>query len=212
MAIKTFYSSDFPPNALRVNYNLKLKGVELDYVDINMMKGEQKTEEYTAINPEQTIPAIVLDDGTLLHQVIGMLHYLDHEYPEKPLMGKTPVQQALVASDINQIMNLGLMSIAEKLRNGAVPGFEDSALPGPLPIKQIPELTQRGEQKLNYFYEVINKRLENCDYLVGDEATQADIDLFICCNFAAIVKQKLDPEQHSDLAAHQARMAALLEL
>ncbi len=210
MAIKTFYSSDFPPNALRVNHMLALKGVKLDYVDINMMKGEQFADGYKAINPDQTVPALELDDGTVLNQVVGILYYLDHEYPDKPMMGREPLEQALILSWIHKIFMTGLMSIAEVLRNGFAPGFEDRALPGPLNVKQIPELMDRGRQKLDFFYEVMNKEMQGKEFLVNEAVSQADIDLYITCKFAAIVRQKLDEEKHSALAAHKARLAGLL--
>ncbi|MEM8498905.1 MAG: glutathione S-transferase family protein [Pseudomonadota bacterium] len=210
MPIKTFYSSDFPPNALRVNHMLKLKGIDLDYVDINMMKGDQFSDDYKAVNPEQTVPAILLDDGTVLNQVISMLHYLEAEYPEPPLMGRDTVEQALVLGWLHRIFTGGLMSIAEVLRNGYAPGFEDRALPGPLNIAQIPDLIERGRTKLTYFFDSMNSELDGKDFLVGDAVTQADVDCFIVCNFAAIIKQKLDDEQHPALAAHKARIGNLL--
>lgn len=210
MPIKTFYSSDFPPNALRVNHMLKLKGVELDYVDINMMKGEQFSQDYKAINPEQTIPAMILDDGTLLNQVISMLYYVEAQYPEPPLMGRDTVEQALVLGWLHRIFTGGMMSIAEVLRNGYAPGFEDRALPGPLNIAQIPDLIERGRTKLAFFFDSVNRELEGKEFLVGDAVTQADVDCFIVCNFAAIIKQKLDAEQHPALAAHKERIAQLL--
>ena len=210
MPIKTFYSSDFPPNALRVNHMLKLKGVDLDYVDINMMKGDQFSDDYKAVNPEQTVPAIVLDDGTVLSQVISMLHYLESEYPEPPLMGRDTVEQALVLGWLHRIFTGGLMSIAEVLRNGYAPGFEDRALPGPLNIAQIPDLIERGRAKLAFFFDSMNSELDGKDFLVGNAVTQADVDCFITCNFAAIIKQKLDAEQHPALSAHKERIANLL--
>ncbi|MFK7734101.1 MAG: glutathione S-transferase family protein [Pseudomonadales bacterium] len=210
MPIKTFYSSDFPPNALRVNYMLKLKGVDLDFVEVNMMKGEQFAEEYKAINPDQTIPTMVLDDGTVLNQVISMLYYVESEYPEPALMGRDAVEQALVLGWIHRIFTSGLMSIAEVLRNGYAPGFEDRALPGPLNIAQIPDLIERGRAKLAFFYDSVNSELEGKDFLVGNAVTQADVDCFIACKFAAIIKQKLDGEQHPALAAHKERIGNLL--
>ncbi len=211
MPIKTFYSSDFPPNALRVNHMLKLKGVNLEYTDINMMKGEQFADEYKAVNPSMTVPTIELDDGTVLTEVIGMLYFLDHEYPEKPLMGRNPLEQAQVLSWLHRLFNTGLMSIAEVLRNGAAPGFEDRALPGPLNIAQIPELVQRGQKKLAFFFDTMEAELSDKEFLVGDALTQADVDLMITCNFSAIIKQRPDAEKHASLIAHQARIAAAIE-
>lgn len=211
MPIKTFYSSNFPPNALRVNHMLKLKGVNLEYTNIDMMKGEQFADEYKAVNPSMTVPALELEDGTVLSEVIGMLYYLEQEYPEKPLMGRTTLEKAQVLSWLHRLFNTGLSSIAEVLRNGAAPGFEDRALPGPLNIAQIPELIERGQKKLAFFFDTMEAELKDKDYLVGDALTQADVDLMIVCNFAAIIKQKPDADQHASLIAHQATVAAAIE-
>ena len=210
MAIAKFYSSTFPPSPLRVNHMLKLKGIELDFVEIDMMKAEQMSDEYKSVNPEGTIPALLLDDGTLLTEVIGILHYLEETYPEVPLMGTSAVEKAQVSGWIHKIMMQGLMSVAEVLRNGAAPGFENRALPGPLDFEQIPALIERGTKKLAHFFIATNAHLEGRDWLVGDSVTQADIDLFVSCSFAAIIRQKVDSESMPNLAAHQARMSALL--
>ena len=73
MSIKQFYSSTFAPNPLRINFMLKLKAVELNFIDIDISKGEQNTPEFRVISPDGTIPALVLDEGTVFTDTIAII-------------------------------------------------------------------------------------------------------------------------------------------
>jgi len=212
MTIKKIYSSSFAPNPLRVNYMLKLKGIELDYTEVDMMKGEQLLPDYKKISPEGTLPALILDDGSALTDVTAMLHYIEQSQPDtRPLMGETILEQAHILGMIHRIYVTGLMSIAEVLRNGFMPGFENRALAGSLAIEQIPELMTRGKKRLAHFYTAINETLGNNEFLINNKLSQADIDLFVCCRFAGFIKQPLTPAEVPALAAHYARMEKLLD-
>jgi len=210
MTIKKIYSSSFAPNPLRVNYMLKLKGIDIELIDIDLTKGEQLSPDFIAINPEATIPVMLLNDGTTLCDTIGMLHYIEKSYPETPLMGDTIIEQAQVISMMHRIYTKGLLSIADVLRNGAIPGFEGRGLPGTEPVEQIPALMERGTKRLDSFYKSINQSLQGNDYLVANKLSQADVDLYVCCNFAAFIEQAFKPEELGNLAAHHQRMSSLI--
>lgn len=163
------------------------KGIELESQQVDLMAGAQLNEEYLKINPQGTVPALVLDDGTVLTEVIGICTYLEALYPEKPLMGSTPLEKALVASWTHKLWNTVTLGVAEALRNTG-PGFVNRALPGPLAIPQIPELAERGRMRLEYIWPVLNDELEGRQWLAGEHMTLADIDLLACCGFAGWVK------------------------
>ena len=65
---------DFPkaPSPRRARIVLAEKGIAHDTVIIDMMKAEQMGEAYRAINPNCTIPALQLDDGTVLTDNAGI--------------------------------------------------------------------------------------------------------------------------------------------
>lgn len=202
MSIKQFYSSSFAPNPVRVNYMLKLKGIECDFIDIDIRKGEQATPQFKAVNPDGTIPVMVLEDDTIFTDVISMLHYIEQTYPQVPLMGNGAIEQAKILGMMHRIYTTGSLAIAEVLRNGAIPGFEGRALPGDTPIEQIPQLMARGNIRLDSFYKSMNAFLENRTYLVGDSVSQADVDFFVCCNFAGFIDRKFTPQEQPNIAAH----------
>ncbi|MFT5484507.1 MAG: glutathione S-transferase [Halieaceae bacterium] len=204
------YTSAMPPNPRRVNQFVQYKNLELETQQIDMMTAEQFSETYKAINPESTIPALVLDDGTLLNEVVGICFYLESLYPSRPLLGTSGLEQALIVSAMHNIANTGFQAVAEVLRNGSK-AFVNRALPGSLDLEQIPELILRGQKKLAHFYERYDRQLQDREYLVGTKLTQADIDLRVLCDFAAVIKQRI-PEHCEALLAHKNRISAEIPL
>ena len=211
MTIKKFYSSSFAPNPLRINFMLKIKGVDLEYEDINIREGEQKTPEFLAVNPDGTVPVLVLEDDTTLCDTIGIIHYIEKTYPSKPLMGTDTLEQAKILSMMHKIYVSGSLAVAEAVRNGYLPGFEGRALPGPVAIEQIPELVGRGQKRVELFYQAMNDLLQGNDFLVNNKLSQADIDLFVCCNFANFIEQPFDAQNHTNLAKHFNTISTLIK-
>ncbi|MEH6591164.1 MAG: glutathione S-transferase family protein [Halioglobus sp.] len=204
------YTYDPAPNPQRLTYFLAHKGIDIETVQIDMMKNEQLSDEYHVINPAGTIPALVLDDGTILTEVIGICAYLEALYPEQPLLGTTALEKAEVLSWDHKLFNSLMMAVAEALRNGT-PAFENRALPGPLDVAQIPELVTRGKLRLTHAWPALNEELADKNWLVGDALTLADIDLLICSGFSKWVKCP-PPEDCANIHAHAARTKAALGL
>mgnify|MGYP001822515460 CR=1 FL=1 len=59
------YTYDPAPSPQRLAQFMKYKGIEIETQQIDMMGGEHLSDEYRAIVPERTVPALVLDDGTV---------------------------------------------------------------------------------------------------------------------------------------------------
>jgi glutathione S-transferase len=56
---------------------LNLKKIEVESKYINLAKGEQNNEEYLKINPNHAVPALVLEDGTVLVESVAIIEYLE---------------------------------------------------------------------------------------------------------------------------------------
>ncbi len=81
----------------RVKVALSLKGVPVEDVSIDLLKGKQNEEAYRAVNPQGVVPALVLDDGGApLFQSLAILEYLDETHPQPPLMPRDPRGRARV--------------------------------------------------------------------------------------------------------------------
>ena len=74
------------------------KGIEIDTVQVDLMKGEQLTEEFREINPLGQVPVLELDDGTRITEVMAICRYLEEIYPDNSLFGRDPVERAKVES------------------------------------------------------------------------------------------------------------------
>jgi glutathione S-transferase len=181
------YTFDPAPNPKRLQLFMAYKGIELDTQQIDMMVAEHLSDKYTAINPVRTLPTLVLDDGNIMTEVVGICLYLESLYPQKPLMGTSDYEKAEVISWDHKLHFSGLMAVAEIFRNGN-PAFKNRALPGPLDIPQIPELVTRGQLRLAGFFTDMDAHLTGRDYIVGNSLTLADVDCYAIVGFAGWVK------------------------
>ena len=187
------YTFDPAPNPRRLALFLKLKGIEVDTQQVDMMAAEQLSEAYRKINPACSVPALVLDDGTLLTEVIGMYAYLDELYPEPPLMGSTATERARVISWSHKLFCGLMMAIASVLRNRGK-SFVNRALPGPLDTPQIPEMVERGLLQIGHILPELDAHLADSPWIAGDNFSAADIDLLVAIDFLAWIKQAVPQE------------------
>ncbi|MBB3046168.1 glutathione S-transferase [Litorivivens lipolytica] len=202
------YTFDIAPNPRRLTMFLQYKGIEIDTQQIDLGKLEQFSDSFRAINPDCSVPALELDDGIALVDVVSICLYLESLHPEKPLFGKSDLERAQVVGWMHRLFTSGLMAIADMLRNQG-DMFKDRALPGPGNLKQIPELVERGRIRLDQFFARMEEVCAEQDYLVGDALTQADIDLLAVCEFAGWVKVSV-PESCTNLHAYLERVRAQL--
>lgn len=111
----------------RVRAALNLKGIAYEQRAVNLVAGDQRAGAYTALNPGQGVPTLVLDDGTPLTQSLAIIDYLDAVHPEPPLLPPEPLLRSrvlaaalTVATDIHPVNNLRVVG-ALKSRFNATP-------------------------------------------------------------------------------------------
>ena len=124
MKLYTYWRSSA---AYRVRIALNLKGVAREDVFVSLIKGEQRAAEFTARNPQALVPALELDDRTVLTQSLAIIDWLEATYPEPPLLPADPLARArvlaaahAVAMDIHPVNNLRILGALEA-RFGANP-------------------------------------------------------------------------------------------
>lgn len=204
------YTFDPAPNPRRLQMFIDYKGIDIETTQVDMMAKAQLAEEFRRVNPACTVPALVLDDGTVLSEVIGACMYLEAQYPERPLLGTSALERAQVISWDHRLFMGVFMAIAEILRNSS-PGFVDRALPGPMNVPQIPELAERGKMRLAPALRSVDTVLADQPFVAGDHVSLADIDLLVATDFAGWVKESV-PEDCANILAWQPRAREALGL
>ena len=185
------------PNPRRVRIFMAEKAVEIETVQIDLMNGEQFSENFRKINPLCDVPVLELDDGSCISQVNAICLYLEEIVPDKPLFGRNPLERALVESFNHQIHLNGGLAAAEAFRN-STPGFKNRALTGPHNYAQIPELAERGLLRIDHFFKDMDEHFANNQYMVEDYFSVADISAFVAIKFAKWVKKTI-PENCANL-------------
>ena len=201
------YDCATAPSPRRARILLAEKGIAHETVQVDLVRGEQLSAAYRAINPQCTVPALRTDDddGLLLTDNAAIAAWLEARYPQPPLLGRTPREKAEIASWNWRIEFEGLMPIAEALRNSS-PAMADRALPGPVNHAQIPELAQRGLMRAQLFLDTLNERLAGRDFIAADQFSVADITAVVAVDFARAIRVK-PGEQHPELLRWRAAMA-----
>ena len=201
----TLFDCATAPNPRRARILLAEKGVTHETVQVNLAQGEQLGEAYRLINPQCTVPALRLEDGTVLTDNAAIAAYAEARWPEPPLLGRTPLEKAEVASWHARVEAEGLWAIGEALRNGS-PAMAGRALPGPDNYEQIPALAERGLQRTGRFLETLERRLQGREFVAGEAFSIADILAVVAVDFARIVRIK-PTQEHPNVLRWRAAMA-----
>lgn len=202
----TLYDCSTAPSPRRARILLAEKGVAHATVNVDLARGEQLGEAFRAVNPQCTVPALVLEDGLVLTDNAAIAAYAEARWPEPALLGTSPAERAEVASWQWRVEFEGLMAVAEALRNGS-PAMARRALPGPRDYEQIPALAERGRLRVAHFLELLEERLQGRETIAGGGFSVADITAVVAVDFARIVRIK-PGEQHPNLIRWRAAMAA----
>jgi len=201
----TFYDCATAPSPRRARILLAEKGVTYRTVAVDLRSGEQFSDAYRAVNPQCTVPALRLPDGSVLTDNAAIAAWLEATYPQPALLGTTPQEKASIASWQWRAEFDGLFAVAEALRNGS-PAMANRALPGPVNYAQIPELAQRGVARISQFMVTLNDQLADNNCVAGATFSVADITAAVAVDFARAVKVKPD-DRHPHLLRWRDQLA-----
>jgi glutathione S-transferase len=160
------YDNKESRNGYKVLLLLTQLGVPFEHVGLDLFKGETRTPEYLAKNPFGKIPALELDDGTVLAESGAILWYLAEGTPYLP-EGKVARADVLRWMFFEQ--NMHETSVAEARFIVRHPEIDPSRVEHILPEKQ-----RRG----NVALKLMDQHLARNDFFAAGRYTIADIALY----------------------------------
>ena len=100
----------------RVRIGLNLKGVDYEVAPVDLVAGQQKSEAYHAVNAQDLVPSLVLEDGRVLTQSLSILEWLEETQPGPALLPADAFDRQvvramafIVACDIHPVNNLRIL-------------------------------------------------------------------------------------------------------
>jgi glutathione S-transferase len=165
-------------------YKIRLLLAQLDRhyrrVDLDITKGQTRTPEFLAKNPNGRIPTLELDSGVCLPESNAILWYLGHGSPFIP---EEPLAQA-------QVLQWMFFEQYSHEPYVATPRFILKHLPADSPRRQeLPERLERGRAALG----VMETHLKHNPFFVGDRYSIADIALYAYTHVAHEAQLELTP-------------------
>ena len=186
------YSSKLAPSPLKVLIFLKEKGIldQVKIIDLDLGKLEHKTPEYKVIAPNSKVPALKLDDDTIILETTAICRYLESLYPEPNLFGENPIEIASI--------EMWYSRVTYELMVPLMHGFRHTH----------PHMSQMENQNQEYGLAqrelavkslgVYNDIIASREYIAGERFTYADIQMVTSLQFLVRLN-KLDLKDYENL-------------
>jgi glutathione S-transferase len=192
------YDTPRAPNPRRVRIFLAEKGIELPTVAVSILEGEHKRPRHLAHVGSHNLPALELEDGTVLTESVTICRYLEAIHPLPNLMGADPLEVALVDMWQRRV-ELGLYRHVTDLFRHTHPRMahlED----------QVPEWGEANRSRVAAALGALDARLAEADFVAGDGFSIADITAFVAVDYLRVTRTPV-PETLTALIAWRNRMA-----
>lgn len=170
------YMTPLSPNVRRVRLTAAVLDLPLEEQVLNFRKGEHKSAEYLALNPNGAVPTLV-DDEIVLTESRAIMQHLASKRPESGLLPRDEQTRAQVARwqlwDASHFSShLGTLTFEKIIK--------------PMMDAGAPDQNKIGEAVANLrrFGAVLDQQLEGRRYVVGDALTIADLTIACSLMFA----------------------------
>jgi glutathione S-transferase len=194
------YDGGRAPNPRRLRIFLAEKGIKIPAEQVDLGALQQRSEAYTAINPMQRVPALVLDDGTVIAESIAICRYFEALNPEPPLFGRGALEGARVEM-WNRRAEHHLLHPVSMVFQHLHPGMKQMVAP------QVPEWGEANKPYVMAFLQFLDGELESRPYVAGQDYTVADITAMVAVDFMRVSKLVV-PDKLENLKRWHAAVAA----
>jgi glutathione S-transferase len=170
---------------------------DVDYVRLDLAKGDSRTPEYLKLNPKGRVPLLVTQQGTLTESP-AILAWIAQSWPQAKL---TPLDDPWALAQVNSFNNY----LSGTLHGIAFAGVFQPARFADGEVGQA-AVKAKALQSVMDAFSLIEKKLGDKEWIHGGAYTTSDAYLMVFCGWLAHARQSL--EQFPTLSAHYSRVLA----
>jgi glutathione S-transferase len=194
------YDGGRAPNPRRVRIFLAEKGIKVPLEQVDLGAMAQKSAAFTAVNPLQRVPALLLDEGTVITESIAICRYFEELNPEPPLFGRGSLDVARVEMWNRRLELHFFFPVSHVFRN-THPAMREMEVP------QVPAWAEANKPRIMDFLAVFDRELAGHPFAAGDRYSVADITGLVAVDFMKPAKLAVPEELgnvrrwHADVSA-----------
>ena len=181
------YDSKFAPNPRRVRIFLAEKGIEVPTEQVDLARGETRKAPYLAKNSLGGLPALELDDGTVIAESVAICRYFEEIQPKPPLFGTDAKDRALVEM-WQRRMELELFRHVTGCFQHTHDFFKGR-------IEQVAAFGELSRKAARARLAWLDGDLGGRSFIAGERYTIADITALCAIDFGRVVDIRIAPEQ-----------------
>jgi glutathione S-transferase len=194
------YDGGRAPNPRRVRIFLAEKGIKIPTEQVDLGTLQQRSEAYTAINPLQRVPALLLDDGTVITESVAICRYFEALQGDPPLFGRDALEGALIEM-WNRRVEFHLYMPVSTVFQHLHPAMKAMVDP------QVSAWGEANRPRVFDFLRLLDGELRSRPYVAGNDFTIADITALVAVDFMKVSKL-IVPEGLADLRRWYASVSA----
>jgi glutathione S-transferase len=194
------YDGSRAPNPRRTRIFLAEKGIKLPLEPIDLGAMQHRSAAYTAVNPIQRVPALELDDGTVITESIAICRYFEELQPDPPLFGRGALEIARVEMWNRRLELHFLFPVSHVFRNSH-PAMKEMEVP------QVPAWAEANKPRVLEFVALLDRELVDRPFVAGDKFTVADITGLVAVDFMKPAKLAV-PDELKNLKRWHAEVSA----
>ena len=178
--------NSFGPNPRMLRMFMLEKNINIDAQDHDLMGAENRQDAYLSKNPGGQLPALELDDGTVIAETVVICDYLEELHPEPALIGETAQERAEA--------RMWNRRIEQKITENIYAGFRfaEGLQLFENRMRCLPEaadgLKAAGQDGLAW----LDEQMQGKSFICGNRITIADLVLYCCTDFASGVGQSIE--------------------
>ncbi len=170
------YDGGRAPNPRRVRVYLSEKGIKIPVEQVDLGAMAHRSAAFAALNPLMRVPALELDDGTIITESIAICRYFEMLHPQPPLFGRDAKEAAIVEMWQRRI-ELHLLAPVSHIFRNLHPAMAQMEVP------QVPAWAEANKPRVIEFLQLLDGELGKRRYITGENFTVADITGLVAIDF-----------------------------